>query len=397
MCDMTIKLLTYNTWGLKYVSKHRQDRLQAIGDILATQEYDVVALQEVWCEDDWRYISTVCAQYPYRRMFRLGIVSGPGLAILSKLPITETFLYRFPINGRALAFFRGDWYVGKSVAVTLLDTGTTPVAVLNSHMHAPYTSDNYSTHRAVQAWDMAKIIRVLKGAGYAVVQVGDLNSRPGSLPYKLFTVEAGLSDSWEVLHKSPPADLAALDPEQQILLGGVTCDSQLNTWRAARRRDEACRLDYALIDASRIVPVAAAVTFTDRHPVLGCLYLDHFAYSVELALRESVTETHSQDLQKKVYEDLVHEIDRYRQTTLPWQAGWRKAHFLGSLVSVVVIWVVIPFALARAPWSSVLLCIGAVVIGVSGVVNGLIWGLGVRLERRALEEVQMEVYDRMGK
>ena len=30
-----IKLLTFNTWGLKFISKHRKERLRAIADALA--------------------------------------------------------------------------------------------------------------------------------------------------------------------------------------------------------------------------------------------------------------------------------------------------------------------------------------------------------------------------
>ena len=71
-------------------------------------------------------------------------------------------------------------------------------------------------------------------AGYAVIQVGDLNSKPDSLPYKLFTVEGGLTDSWNVLNKDnvvPNDQIATLSLEDQISLAGVTCNSRLNTWR----------------------------------------------------------------------------------------------------------------------------------------------------------------------
>lgn len=106
-------------------------------------------------------------------------------------------------------------------------------------------------------------------AGYAVIQVGDLNSKPDSLPYKLFTVEGGLTDSWNVLNKDnvvPNDQIATLSLEDQISLAGVTCNSRLNTWRESRPLWEACRLDYALIDASNITPVSAQVKFVDKLP-----------------------------------------------------------------------------------------------------------------------------------
>lgn len=413
----SVKLLTLNTWGLKFVSKLRKERLQAIGDKLATstssdEDYDIVALQEVWCAEDWEYISNVCSErYPYRRIFKSGIVSGPGLAILSKIPIESTFLYRFPINGRPSAFFRGDWLVGKSIAVTLLkphDNGSLPIAILNSHMHAPYaqTGDaSYSCHRACQAWDFSKIVNMLKKAGYAVIQVGDLNSKPGSLPYKLFTQIGGLCDSWEVCHNNRNSsiltseDIAIMEPQEQITMGGITCDSQLNTWRATRERWEACRLDYALIDHYNIKPINASVKFTEvlPHP-LGCSYSDHFAYSTELEIApkenyhyNSNSENNCEKL--RVYQELIEEIEKYQKFTIPFQANWRKIHFFLSILVVIAIHIGISFAAERKSWSSVLLLFLSTIIGISGVINGLIWYCGVRSELRALQEVQMEVED----
>lgn len=404
----TVRLLTFNTWGLKFVSKFRKERLQAIANKLAQEEYDVVALQEVWVEEDWLYIDRICRdKYPYRRCFSAGIIAGPGLAILLKIPITSTFLYRFPINGRPSAFFRGDWFVGKSIAVTVLDSGasgTPPIAILNSHMHAPYAQTGdaaYSTHRACQAWDLAKIVKTLQRAGYAVVQVGDLNSKPGSLPYKLFTLEGGLADSWEVLHGANTVlndQIALMDPEDQVREGGITCDSRLNTWRAHRQPWEACRLDYALIDSRMIQPVLAGVTFTDLLPSpFSCSFSDHFAYSVELAIGnvENLETKPDDAAMLALYKATAEEIQYYLDHTIPAQARWRKLHFFGSIVAVVAIQVGIIFAAIVVPWAAILLSLGSTIIGVSGVLNGLIWYLGVRSEQRALQEVKLEVEDAM--
>lgn len=402
----SVKFLTFNTWGLKYVSKNRKERLRAIAHRLAQSDYDIVALQEVWVEEDWEYINEKCkAIYPFRRQFRSGILAGPGLAILLKIPIASTFLYRFPVNGRPSAFFRGDWYVGKSIAVTILEStapGLSPLAVLNSHMHAPYAQDGdaaYSTHRACQAWDLAKLVSMLQKAGYAVVQVGDLNSKPGSLPYKLFTTEGGLADSWDVLYGEQAVlsdDLAVMDAHEQISRGGVTCNSRLNTWRANRAPWEACRLDYALIDKKRIIPVLADVQFTETLSApVPCSYSDHFAYSVELSVNPIELNVKGASVEEKatVYKELLASIETYIRETIPAQATWRKWHFLLSLLVVVIIQIGITFAAIALPWATVFLSIGSTVIGVTGVVNGLIWGLGVRSEKRALQEVKLEVED----
>ena len=104
-----IKLLTFNTWGLKFIS-NIEKRLRAIADALANpkspdEDYDIVALQEIWCEEDWQYLDLVCRpRYPYRRVFKAGIVSGPGLAVLSKFPLLKLFFTDSPSMADHLHF-----------------------------------------------------------------------------------------------------------------------------------------------------------------------------------------------------------------------------------------------------------------------------------------------------
>lgn len=402
-----VKFLTLNTWGLKFVSKHRKERLRAIADKIALEhyKYDVIALQEVWCKEDWHYIEDVCKEFfPYTRIFYSGIIAGPGLAILSKIPIDSTFLYRFPINGRPSAFWRGDWYVGKSVAVTLLrplDADSFPLAILNSHMHAPYslTGDAaYHCHRACQAWDFAKFSNMLAKAGYAVVIVGDLNSRPGSLPHKFLTLETTLIDSWEQLNGVQDLDkIKNLSPESQIEIGGTTCDSTLNTWRAQRDPTEACRLDYALIDASKLKTISAEVRFTEQIPGIGS-YSDHFAYSCTLQILstnsyKSLSRSNSKLVNHvEYYDEMLELLEEYKQTSL-WQKKWRGWHFVLSVVAIIAIHVVVTFTARVAPWSSIFWVFAAVAVAVTGLIDGLISYLFGRSELRALEEVKQEVLD----
>lgn len=404
----TFKLLTFNTWGLKYVSKFRKERLTAIADRLASDkdDYDIIALQEIWTTEDWEYIDKVCTnKYPYRRWFSAGILSGPGLAILSKFPIKKTMLYRFPINGRPSAFFRGDWYVGKSVAVSILqmEDGST-IGVLNSHMHAPYALHGdaaYETHRTCQAWEIATIIEELKNAGHAVILVGDLNCRPGSLPYKILEKQAGLLDSWEILNgKTNLEELKLMEPWDQIMKAATTCDSILNTWRAHRRPDEACRLDYALIDQNLLKPIAASVEFTEKIPNVGS-YSDHFAYAATFQLKSERKngnyggENMNESELIQIYEEMKSMINNYIDDTLSWQRTWRLWHFIASTVVSIAILPVIIVVAYRAPWSSILFYFFGSALFVSGVVDGMISFIFGRYELRNLREVVLEVQDRI--
>lgn len=50
----------YNFRGLKFVSKNRNARVKALADSLTDNGYDVVCLQELWCEDDYKCLKASC-------------------------------------------------------------------------------------------------------------------------------------------------------------------------------------------------------------------------------------------------------------------------------------------------------------------------------------------------
>ncbi|CAR29007.1 hypothetical protein ZYGR_0W00350 [Zygosaccharomyces rouxii] len=422
----SFKLLTFNTWGLKWLSTNRKERLRAIGDELSGrftsvpipgsdnielgkrhsqfEQYDVVALQEVWCQEDWDYIVMRCSEnYPYHRIFYSGIITGPGLAILSRIPIESTFLYRFPLNGRPTAVHRGDWYVGKSVAITLLqqiDNNTPPLAIMNSHMHAPYALQGdaaYACHRACQAWDFAKLANLYKKAGYAVIVTGDLNSRPGSLHHRLLTDETDLVDSWEQLYgQQDPETLAKLKPSEQIIYGCTTCDSNLNTYRLDKRLDEACRLDYALVDPDRLLPTAAGARFTERIPGVGS-FSDHFAYTCTLKLLPRASSdiplpmTASQTREKLIqryanYQEMLQCLAQYvvnakRQKLL------RYTH-LGLSIIVLIFSCFLAF---MTDWAAIFWVLFIAVVCITGLLDGLLAFMFGEKELRELREVEQEV------
>ncbi|GMM37151.1 inositol phosphosphingolipid phospholipase [Saccharomycopsis crataegensis] len=418
--EPSIKFLTFNTWGLKYVSKHRKQRLNSIADRLATDkkyQFDIIALQEVWCEEDWEYFKSKLSNiFPYTRYFSSGIIAGPGLAILSKIPIESTFLYRFPINGRPSAFFRGDWFVGKSISVTILKKSklnSMPIAVLNSHMHAPYSATGdaaYDCHRACQAWDFAKLSKMLSKAGYAVIVVGDLNSKPGSLPFNLITKESGLHDSWDVLIKNRSSitgeevlsdlQISQLNPEQQIDRAATTCDSVLNSWRAHLPSTKACRLDYILINTC-LEPIEAEVKFTEKIPDIGS-YSDHFAYYCQLKISDSAAQKNIEMESKNSLFSRIENIEKLRalissyekETILSWkQLKWRALHVIFSLIIIIGFHIMVPFTSSLASWSSVLIVFGTFVVSVLATTNFFIVALFLPKEWRALEEVKMEAGD----
>ncbi|KAI9237598.1 MAG: Endonuclease/exonuclease/phosphatase [Podila humilis] len=233
-----LSVLTLNCWGLKFVSKEREDRLTAIGRYLAdtSRGYDIVGLQEVWVYDDFlRIRDLVRDTLPYAKHWYSGAL-GSGLVILSKYPIVGSTMRRFALNGDPMKIFHGDWYVGKCVVSAIIAHPTCgEIEVFNTHLHAGYdpvgTVDRYLGCRVGEAWEMSSLVTAAASQGRHVISLGDYNSAPNSLVVGLLTKRGGLTDSWAKVHPAPTNPVpSGLTPDEGVAIMGVTCDTPLNTW-----------------------------------------------------------------------------------------------------------------------------------------------------------------------
>ncbi|KAI0385852.1 DNase I-like protein [Hypomontagnella monticulosa] len=246
-----LNIITLNCWGLLHLSAHRAERLAAIGRELAAADPPphIVALQECWTQEDYRSIRRETRfALPFGKFYYGGIF-GTGLAILSRWPIEESSMYRYPLNGRPTAFYRGDWFVGKGVACARIRYGTGDrdiVEVFNTHTHAIYEhppkhEDSYQVQRLAQCWEMAKLIRGAAERGHLAVALGDFNDVPGSLSYRILTAHSPIRDAWRVLSPDSSLGSAAHELERarrrpipsaefNIAENGVTSNSAYNTW-----------------------------------------------------------------------------------------------------------------------------------------------------------------------
>ncbi|GAA5900009.1 hypothetical protein JCM8208_005564 [Rhodotorula glutinis] len=326
-----LRVLSLNCWGLWIVADKRKQRLEAIADWFAHSAdpkpstrtsyhsdasdeaatgrpggYDVVALQELWVRSDYELVAERAKQAGliHSRFFYSGAI-GSGLAILSRHPIVSAFVSPYPLNGFPLHFIEGDFFAGKAVCGTTLDVdGVGKVDVLNTHMYAPGgEGDNVTgAHRVAQAWELARITTEKAERGRHVLVTGDFNSQPWSVIMKMIQTHGSLRDAWADTHPEPPsitsAQHRALSPVEVMTTHGITCDSPLNTYSAAKLRkrspaDEVHlrggkRLDYFLYrspaDAEwQLTPESCTVALTEPVPHLGVSYSDHFAVDATFA------------------------------------------------------------------------------------------------------------------
>lgn len=375
-------------------------------------------------------------------------------------------MYRYPLNGRPTAFFRGDWFVGKGVACAGIRLPSHRlIEVFNTHLHAPYErepNDSYICHRTAQAWEIAKLMKGAMDRGSLVLGLGDFNMVPLSFAHVLIENRGGVKDVWRTLKpaSSVGASIDAAETERRKKMKekacptvaeslrdhGHTCDSLLNTWRwneahrkaLARGRDRkidsgdqdprAKRLDYIFIGGfdSGWSVTEVKVSLTERHPTLLCSLSDHFAVEATISplerskgpvetievsgpLRspndrrasEDIVEIEEKDFKSVMskqstefhlaphfYEDILAMVHKYTLRERK-QRRWRLGHFVGSVFISLGCFVAVWWSPTNYV-SFILVLISTLGI-MAGTVDGLIGGLFVGSELRALQEFDWEV------
>ena len=443
---INLNIISYNCLGLKYISKLRKERLSEIGRRIAIAYPipQIVGLQECWTQEDYNSIREQTKHIlPHGKFYWSGVFGG-GLAILSKWPIIESSMVRYPLNGRPTAFFRGDWYVGKGVACARIRMGQRScdiAEVFCTHLHAPYEgepNDSYLCHRTAQAWEIAKLMRGAAERGHLVIGLGDFNMLPLSFAHKLIIAHAPVIDAWRMLHPNSSIGAAIDTVEKERGRGipnawynttenGATCDSIMNTWRWSKKQQKrlrkgekviveektldpgAKRLDYVFIgDGIGHASVqehkwridGARVGMTERHPSLGCSLSDHFSVEVTLSrsalnsadiardIPERVVDSGTVPLPVSTYTKILSMIDSYTLRERR-QRQLRLGHFILSIFISIGCFAATWWS-PRAFVSFLLVLISTLSFG-AGVIDGLIGGLFMSSEIRALKEFESEI------
>jgi len=181
-----LRVVGWNTWGVPYRDDHEALR-SAGAEALAALAPDVVALQEVWAEDDAQAFAEVLDaaglvhEVHHASDAPLGRGSS-GLMVASRFPIRSS---RFtPFRSGALPWWPWppDWYATKGILEVVVDTPEGPLRVMNTHLHAAYDSGKHEAERLGQTLEL---VRALEPTTLPTVVLGDVNSEPGELPHEV--------------------------------------------------------------------------------------------------------------------------------------------------------------------------------------------------------------------
>uniref|UniRef100_A0A2M4AND1 sphingomyelin phosphodiesterase n=2 Tax=Anopheles triannulatus TaxID=58253 RepID=A0A2M4AND1_9DIPT len=277
---MELSILTLNIWGIPYISKDREVRVKAIGDVLASGNYDIVSLQEVWSDGDYQALKQrVENVLPFCHYFYSGVV-GSGLAILSRYPIVSAFFHAWSVNGYIHRIQHGDWFGGKGVGLAKISVNDQLVHVYAAHLHAEYNRqcDDYMAHRVIQAYDTAQFIESTRGNSVLQILAGDLNTEPGDLAYRVLLTSSNLKDSYD--RKLPGTSLCTNECESNSYTDAT----------AAKQNPNGKRIDYVLYrigDHYEGRLLEHRLPLPKRVPGQSFSYSDHEAVYAKLILKRS--------------------------------------------------------------------------------------------------------------
>nr|XP_034195527.1 putative neutral sphingomyelinase [Osmia lignaria] len=266
--EVSINVLTLNCWGIPYVAKDRKARMAAIAEKFATENYDVICLQEVWSSDDFKMMKAKTQErLPYSHYFHSG-VAGSGICILSRYPIEDIIFHKWPLNGYVHKIHHGDWFGGKGVGLCKLKIHNLNIHFYIAHLHAEYSrsNDEYKAHRVLQAFDTAQFIRLTSGSADSVILGGDLNAESQDLAYKIMCGIAGLTDACS---------------NSSSHLGTNECaNNSYTSSKLARVFPEGKRIDHILFSGSKNIKIEVTDfqhPFPKRIPHKDFSYSDHEA------------------------------------------------------------------------------------------------------------------------
>ena len=316
-------------------------------------------------------------------------------------------------------------------------------------------NDSYLCHRTAQAWEISKLMRGAAERGHLVIGLGDFNMIPSSFAHKLITSQSPVRDVWRELHPDSsvgaaidPSEQARKKPvpsaEYNLTENCATCDGPFNTWRWPKEKQKQLfkghespvdkdgpdthgkRLDYIFVGDGGYAPdfppprwsvESAQVSMTQRHPTLRCSLSDHFGVEAVItrtpAGREHssapppLDDTHpspdSPPLKKttstslapnaalspETYDVILEMIHTYvlRERS---QRRWRMAHFITSIFVSIGCMIGVWWVGSRTYIGFILILVSTLNFA-AGILDGLIGGLFMSGELRALKEFEWEV------
>jgi endonuclease/exonuclease/phosphatase family metal-dependent hydrolase len=202
-----VRIATWNLWG-RYGPW--EERLPVIVENLRAINADILALQEVWEDDQRSQAEELAAALSYsepvyaHNLERDGFRSGN--AVLSRWPIARSEVRKLPRTGVNDAV--DDEGEERLCVFTEIDGPRGPIQVFCAHLS---WSDDHSAIRQEQTREIARFIKETRPRSFPAVLCGDLNAEQDSDELRILTGAAAapmprviLRDAWRAARNTQP-------------------------------------------------------------------------------------------------------------------------------------------------------------------------------------------------
>ena len=197
---LPLRVLSWNVWGLPGVSDDREARMSRIGPGIASYHPDLVALQEVWADEDAASIGDALRSSGLGFQEKLsssrpGATGNAGLLVASRYPIRGIVFHPFPQGTLPHTPWHLDWMSAKGVLQVTVETPLGDLRFADTHLQASYATSDYLSVRLAQALEIAHLLRSPGEGGKrdAVLLAGDFNTGPTELPFRALVAGADLT------------------------------------------------------------------------------------------------------------------------------------------------------------------------------------------------------------
>ena len=208
---MRVRVATFNAWGLpEPFSRDFAARMRAIEDRLPELKLDVIAFQEIWTADARRSLAAAATSsglpYAWHNESSLG---GSGLLVLSRFPIVDVRFERFRLRGDPEQLSQGEYLSGKGFARLRLSSPVGLVSVVDTHLHARYSSRVAHQYRAHRTGQIVQLAAALAEIQDPLLVMGDFNLVEKDREYAILTGLTGMRDAAAEVGQRLPTVLRA--------------------------------------------------------------------------------------------------------------------------------------------------------------------------------------------
>ena len=308
-----LRVASLNTWGL-IISTQRALRMSAIGSYFSKSDLDVVLLQEVWLESDYKSLDqSMHTTFPFSQYYPAGIF-GSGLAIFSRFPIVDAGFMRYSLAGRPERMAHGDWYAGKGVALARIKHSRLGIInIFNTHTVASYKKSSvdayYALQRLTEMYELLRYVDSESSPSQITIVGGDLNDEPTQFSYRLTIAKRALYTPRHGHLRNVWDDNGDVPVEQRMTSG-------LEGNSFTKSDQPMAQLDHLFyIPNGRIHADQAEVILTESIPDTDLSYSDHAATSSTFACRTSRQfEIEIRPPSPSATEDVLDVLDELKQT-----------------------------------------------------------------------------------